>query len=436
MTLLIRTQKTHKVKSQVYAGLFFILITSLPPWRLSLVSRNRALVLAVVLGLTITTAPAYAATPKPTLAQIEAAKKAEAAKKKIADAAAKKLAAATQTLRGLTAKASAARALYVKAQKELAIATTAANAAAAHAQETAAQVSAAHRTIGKLAVNAFIMGGSLTDIEPILSANGPQDLVDQLTTLDSLGAQNTTALNRFKAAEVIAKAAKVQADNAKAAQQAATEKVAAAKKVADDAQNEQQKEVSRLQKIQDDLMKELMSARKVRTTLEQQRALALLEESQANTATFTPNQAKIWPNTGFKGRSTIRTSQAQRNVAVAFAKKQVEARKPYIWGSEGPNSFDCSGLVYAAYKSAGLGWPNWDRLNSALYSTYTMHVGLDELVPGDLLFYSYKGTVSTIHHITIYAGGGKMWEANSKGKGLLYSDVHSIKGLMPFGGRV
>ena len=301
MTLLIRTQKTHKVKSQVYAGLFFILITSLPPWRLSLVSRNRALVLAVVLGLTITTAPAYAATPKPTLAQIEAAKKAEAAKKKIADAAAKKLAAATQTLRGLTAKASAARALYVKAQKELAIATTAANAAAAHAQETAAQVSAAHRTIGKLAVNAFIMGGSLTDIEPILSANGPQDLVDQLTTLDSLGAQNTTALNRFKAAEVIAKAAKVQADNAKAAQQAATEKVAAAKKVADDAQSEQQKEVSRLQKIQDDLMKELMSARKVRTTLEQQRALALLEESQANTATFTPNQAKIWPNTGFKG---------------------------------------------------------------------------------------------------------------------------------------
>ena len=334
-------------------------------------SRNRALVLAVVLGLTITTAPAYAATPKPTLAQIEAAKKAEAAKKKIADAAAKKLAAATQTLRGLTAKAAAARALYVKAQKELAVATSAANAAAAHALETAAQVSSAHRTIGKLAVNAFIMGGSLTDIEPILSSNGPQDLIDQLTTLDSLGAQNTTALNRFKAAEVVAKAAKIQADNAKLVQQKATEKVAAAKKTADDAQSEQQKEVARLQKIQDDLMKELMSARKVRTTLEQQRALALLEESQANTATFTPNQAKVWPNLGFKGRSTIRTTDAQRAAAVAFAKKQVEARKPYIWGSEGPNSFDCSGLVYAAYKSAGLGWPNWDRLNSALYSGYT-----------------------------------------------------------------
>jgi cell wall-associated NlpC family hydrolase len=126
----------------------------------------------------------------------------------------------------------------------------------------------------------------------------------------------------------------------------------------------------------------------------------------------------------------------QRLAAVAFAKKQVLARKPYIWGSEGPNSFDCSGLVYAAYRSAGLGWPNWDRLNSALYAGYVKHVTLNELEPGDLLFYSYKGNISTIHHITIYAGGGMMWEANSKGKGLLYSSIYSIKGLMPFGGRV
>ena len=115
-------------------------------------------------------------------------------------------------------------------------------------------------------------------------------------------------------------------------------------------------------------MRQLMSARKVRTTLEQQRQLALLEESQAGTAAQTGGQKNVWPDRGFKGRSTIRTTQAQRDKAVAFAKSQVLARKPYIWGTQGPNSFDCSGLVYAAYKSAGLGWPNWDRLNSALYS--------------------------------------------------------------------
>jgi cell wall-associated NlpC family hydrolase len=396
---------------------------------------KRLISLAIIAGLTLSSTPALAK-PKPTLAEIEAAKKAEAVKKSAADAAAKKLAAANNTLKTLTAKASAARALYLKAQQELNIATAQASAAAKYAAETAESVQEAHRVIGKLAGNAYILGGSMSDIAPLLSANGPQDLIDQLSTLNTLGARNSTALDRYKAAEIVARAAKKKADEAKEVQIVATAKVAAAKKVADDAQALQQKEVDKLRAVQDKLMKELTKARAARVTLEQQRQLALLEESQASTAATTINQAKVWPNLGFKGRSTSRTTEAQRLAAVAFAKKQVQARKPYVWGDEGPNSFDCSGLVYAAYRAAGLGWPNWDRLNSALYSGYTKHVSLNELQPGDLLFYSYKGTISTIHHISIYAGGGMMWEANSKGKGLLYSSIYSVKGLMPFGGRV
>ena len=391
--------------------------------------------LAIIASLSLAATPAIAK-PKPTLAEIEAAKQAEAAKKAAADAAAKKLAAANLTLKQLTARANAARALYLNAKKELDVATAQAIAAAKHAAETAAAVEEAHRIIGKLAANAYILGGNMSDIQPLLSSNGPQDLVDQLSTLNTLGARNTTALERYKAAEIVAKAAKKKADEAKAIQEVATAKVAATKKIADAAQALQQKEVNKLRAVQDKLMKELANARNVRVTLEQQRQLALLEESQASTAANTINQAKVWPDIGFKGRSTIRTTEAQRLAAVAFAKKQVLARKPYIWGTQGPNSFDCSGLVYASYKAAGLDWPNWDRLNSALYSGYTKHVALTELQPGDLLFYSYKGTISTIHHITIYAGGGMMWEANSKGKGLLYSNIYSVKGLMPFGGRV
>jgi cell wall-associated NlpC family hydrolase len=396
---------------------------------------KKLLSLAIIAGLTLTTTPAIAK-PKPTLAEIEAAKQAEAIKKAAADAAAKKLAAANLTLKQLTNRANAARSLYLKAQAELKVATAQAVAAAKHAAETAAAVEQAHRIIGKLAANAYILGGNMSDIQPLLSSNGPQDLVDQLSTLNTLGARNTTALERYKAAEVVARAAKKKADVAKAAQEVATAKVAAAKKVADDAQALQQKEVNKLRAVQDQLIQELATARNVRVTLEQQRQLALLEEDQANTAINTINQSKVWPDLGFKGRSTIRTTESQRLAAVAYAKKQVLARKPYIWGSQGPNSFDCSGLVFAAYRAAGLNWPDWDRLNSALYSGYTKHVALTELQPGDLLFYSYKGTISTIHHITIYAGGGMMWEANSTKKGLLYSNIYSIKGLMPFGGRV
>ncbi len=380
--------------------------------------------------------PALANPPKPTIAQIEAAKKAEAEKKKAADAAAAKLNKANLTLRQLSAVANKARAKYEAAKKELAIAIKEAQAATAAYNAAVSEVKAAHDAIGRLAANAYIMGGGFTDLDSLLHSEGPQDLMDRLSTLNNLGEQNTTALFRFKAAEEVAKSAKKAADAAKIAQEVATKKVEAAKIEADAARNAQQKEVDKLQKIQDQVLKELLAARKTRVTLEQQRQLALLEEANANIADNTKIYTRVWPDIGFKGRSTSRSTPEMRAAAVAFAKKQVLARKPYIWGSEGPNSFDCSGLVYAAYRSAGLGWPNWDRLNSSLYFSYTKHVPLSQLQPGDLLFYSYKGTVNSIHHIAIYAGEGMIWEANSKDKGLLFSNMYSIKGLMPYGGRV
>ena len=398
--------------------------------------RARFIALSTSFLLLIAHSPAYSKTPKPTLAQIEAAKKAEAEKKKLADAAAAKLSKANLTLKQLTAVANAARAKYEAAKRELAIATKEAESAAAAYAVAVSEVKAAHDSIGRLATNAYIMGGGFTDLNSVLHSDGPQDLIDRLSTLDTLGNQNTQALFRFKAAEEAAAKAKKAADYAKAAQEVATEKVEETKIEADAARNAQQKEVDKLQKIQDQVLKELNAARKTRVTLEQQRQLALLEEANANIATTTNVYTKVWPDAGFKGRSTSRSTPEMRAEAVAFAKKQVLARKPYVWGDEGPNTFDCSGLVYAAYRSAGLGWPNWDRLNSSLYFSYTKHVPLSQLEPGDLLFYSYKGTVNTIHHISIYAGNGMMWEANSKDKGLLFSNIYSVKGLMPYGGRV
>jgi cell wall-associated NlpC family hydrolase len=398
--------------------------------------RARFIALSTSLLLLIAHSPAYGKTPKPTLAQIEAAKKAEAEKKKLADAAAAKLSKANLTLKQLTAVANAARAKYEAAKRELAIATKEAESAAAAYVVAVSEVKAAHDSIGRLATNAYIMGGGFTDLNSVLHSDGPQDLIDRLSTLDTLGNQNTQALFRFKAAEEAAAKAKKAADYAKAAQEVATRKVEESKIEADAARNAQQKEVDKLQKIQDQVLKDLNAARKTRVTLEQQRQLALLEEANANIATTTNVYTKVWPDIGFKGRSTSRSNADMRATAVAFAKKQVLARKPYVWGDEGPNTFDCSGLVYAAYRAAGLGWPNWDRLNSSLYFSYTKHVPLSQLEPGDLLFYSYKGTVNTIHHISIYAGNGMMWEANSKDKGLLFSNIYSVKGLMPYGGRV
>ena len=373
---------------------------------------------------------------KPSLAQIEAAKKAEAAKKKAAADALKRLEKARGNLRALTAIAKAADAKYRAARNELARATAKSNAAAQVYQEAVASVAFTHREIGKLAVHAYRTGGGLTDIEMLLDANGPQEMIDRISTLDNLGAANKTALSRFKSAEDKAQKAKVIADAAREEQRLVTIRVADAKQEADDARAEQQKEVDKLQAVQDKLQRDLASAKKVRITLEQRRQLAILEETRANEATKVTGQSKIWRTGGPTGAKSSRTTQAQRLQAVEFAKRQVLAKKPYVWGDEGPNSFDCSGLVYAAYKSAGLGWPNWDRLNSGLYYTYTKQIPLAQMEPGDLLFYSYKGTISTIHHISIYAGNGMMWEARSTKSGLRYSDIYSMPGMMPFAGRV
>ena len=396
---------------------------------------NRKLVTALLLFTLIPTT-ALAATPKPTQAQIDAAKKIEAEKKAAADAAAKKLNSAKKTLQQLTAIATAKRKVYLAAQNELKMKTKKAEIAMKHLQIAQASVSQGKRTIGKLAVNAYVMGGGFTDLDSLLKADGPQDLADRLSTLDALGENNSNALDRFKSAEVVASTAQKEADAAKKAQAEATIKVAAAKKVADEATAMQQEEVDKLQLVQDKLAKELAVAQKTRLTLEQQRQLSLLEEANAGRAVLTPDQAKIWPDIGFTGRSSTRSTEEMRLAAVEYAKKQVLAKKNYVWGDEGPNTFDCSGLVYAAYKSAGLGWPNWDRLNSSLYWVATKRVPISQMVPGDLIFYSYKGTVSTIHHMGIYAGEGMMWEAHNKDKDLMYSSIYSVKGLMPYGGRV
>jgi cell wall-associated NlpC family hydrolase len=394
------------------------------------------LILVLVGGLFLPAQPAGAATPKPTLAQIEAAKKAEAAKKKIAADALKKLESARGNLKALTAIANAARAKYVAAQRELVVATAKSVAATKAYDEAAASVAYTHREIGKLALHAYTSGGGVSNLEAVLSASGPQDMIDRLSTIENLGVKNKTALTRFKAAEEIAQAAKVVADTAKEEQRAVTVRVAAAKKEADDAEAEQKKEVDKLQAVQDKLQRDLASAKRVRVTLEQQRQLAILEEARANEATKVSGQSKIWKGGGPSGVSASRTTEAVRLKAVEFAKRQVLAGKPYVWGDEGPNSFDCSGLVYAAYKSTGLGWPNWDRLNSGLYYTYTKQIPLSEMQPGDLLFYSYDGTISKIHHMSIYAGNEMMWEARSTKSGLKYSNIYSMPGMMPYAGRV
>jgi cell wall-associated NlpC family hydrolase len=99
--------------------------------------------------------------------------------------------------------------------------------------------------------------------------------------------------------------------------------------------------------------------------------------------------------------------------AVAYARRQLG--KPYVWGDEGPGSFDCSGLTWAAWQHAGLSWSRMTAANQ-WYTLRGQALGRGALKPGDLVFYAYNaGDWRSIHHVGLYIGSGWMVEAPYSG---------------------
>ena len=119
-----------------------------------------------------------------------------------------------------------------------------------------------------------------------------------------------------------------------------------------------------------------------------------LAKQKAVLATLTAQQT---PTVGSGGTTSAvytgpTTTQAQKAVAFAYA----QLGKPYVWGATGPGSYDCSGLMQAAWASAGVSIPR---------DTYSQVAGLPSvplsaLQPGDLVFFDGDG------HVAMYVGGG------------------------------
>jgi len=105
--------------------------------------------------------------------------------------------------------------------------------------------------------------------------------------------------------------------------------------------------------------------------------------------------------------------------ALAFAKRQIGDR--YLHGGTGPNSWDCSGLTQASYKAAGVKLPH----SAAGQMKYGRKVSKSALKPGDLVFF-----YSPVHHVALYAGGGKVLHASRPGKPVGYLKM----AYMPYSG--
>jgi cell wall-associated NlpC family hydrolase len=107
---------------------------------------------------------------------------------------------------------------------------------------------------------------------------------------------------------------------------------------------------------------------------------------------------------------------APNPVALAAVRAAMTKRgSPYVWGTEGPFTFDCSGLVLWAYRQAGFtGLP---RVAADQYHATKAVSSTDGLLVGDLLFFSTtsRSDWTAISHVGMYVGGDYMIEAPNSG---------------------
>lgn len=118
------------------------------------------------------------------------------------------------------------------------------------------------------------------------------------------------------------------------------------------------------------------------------------------------------PDPGDYGNADARVQKA-----IAYAVSKV-GKSRYVWGAAGPNAFDCSGLMLAAYRKVGISLPHSSRAQAGRGHS----VSKSNLQPGDLVFFAHGGS---IYHVAMYIGGGKIVHARQPRYGI---QINSLAG--------
>ncbi|MFE2010934.1 C40 family peptidase [Streptomyces sp. NPDC059491] len=251
------------------------------------------------------------------------------------------------------------------------------------------------RSASKLALRAGVAGGVLGTIA-VAGAAGPANAepVTETIEMPTLGSLDVGGL-------ASAVAASAEASQQEALDQSLeSQENLALQKAAKDAKKA---------KAEADRKAEAERAEKARAKAEQERQEAAARASRDSERT----QLSAQSSGDTSGSSVGESTQAPTGSAaaiVAFARAQVG--DAYVSGGTGPNSWDCSGLVQAAYREAGIDLPRISYQQSSMGTS----VSLSSLQPGDVL---YWGSRSGSYHVAIYVGGGKYVGAQNSSTGVV-----------------
>lgn len=114
--------------------------------------------------------------------------------------------------------------------------------------------------------------------------------------------------------------------------------------------------------------------------------------------------------------STSVSAPASGSVATVIAFLKAQVGDAYVMGGTGPNAWDCSGLVQAAFKQVGVDLPRVSQDQS----TSGTPVSLSNIQVGDIL---YWGSAGSAYHVGVYIGNGQYLDAANPSKGVVIQDL-------------
>jgi cell wall-associated NlpC family hydrolase len=386
-----------------------------------------AAVLALSIAALSASQPAAADPHYPSNGKVQQARQAAAAK--AAQVAQIRAALAADGVRLSEARVTAERAAeaFNAAQIQLARRTTNATQAQADANSADLALQQARASLGRLAAQAYQNGGQPNLGDAMFSSSSLQDLLDRSTMLAILGDHQALTVQATNNARSFATSLQQRAAAALAQQRAATSKLDAARAQAARTAAAASAAVSAAQAQQQVLLSQLSSLQRTALALEQQRQAGLAAEAavRAAAARWARQQAQGSDSPGGSSSGTAQGGLA----AVGWAKSRLGL--PYLWGGAGPASYDCSGLTMRAWERSGVNLPHY----AASQYMLSQHVPYSAMRPGDLIFYATDtNDPATIHHVTMYIGGGTMIEAPYTGAVVQLSSIR-WDGAMAWAGR-